>query len=103
MEKRWYDFDPTISLAINLLEKAESDIKKYCLNYIIEKAKDTGLVLDDDINNKFDCVWQRHTDSTLHFFEAMEYLKKADLNFQHSISLDVIKYVKELEKNIKDD
>ncbi|MBE7706473.1 MAG: hypothetical protein E7Z91_04445 [Cyanobacteria bacterium SIG30] len=103
MNKRWYDFDPTISYAIKLLEQSEDKIKKYCLDYIIEQAKNDGVEFEDDVNSKFDFIWQRQTDNSSHFFEAMEYLKRANLNFQHNISLDIIKYINELEKNIRND
>ena len=37
--KRWYDFDPTISLAVNLLEKADENLKFECLKYVIKRQK----------------------------------------------------------------
>ena len=35
MQKRWYDMDPTVSLAVSLLENADSKTQLECANYII--------------------------------------------------------------------
>lgn len=102
MRQRWYDFDPVISLAVNLIEQADEKTKKHCLNYIIKRATDYGIELETKLDEQFDMLWQRRTDSTSHFFEAMEYFKKADTGFQKEISMSVIEYVQNLDKKLED-
>ena len=37
--KRWYDFDPTIRLAVDMFEKSSKDLQIKLADYIIEEAK----------------------------------------------------------------
>ena len=61
--RRWYDDDAAVRLAVTLLEQAKEDVKVFCSNYIIQKAKNLGIRNEDDINTSFNFVWQRKTDS----------------------------------------
>jgi hypothetical protein len=98
MQKRWYDFDPFISLAVNSIENADEEDKKFCLNYIITKVKDSGTEIKKDINSSYNCFWQRALDSSVLFYEAMECFKETDKNTQREIAMFIIKYS---EKNKK--
>jgi hypothetical protein len=93
MQKRWYDFDPSVSLAVNSIENANEEDKKFCLNYIITKVKDSGIEIKKDINASYNCFWQRVFDNSVLFYEAMEYFKEADRILQREISMFVIKYI----------
>jgi len=89
--KRWYDFDPTIALAVNLLERADETIKFECLEYIIKKAKNLGIKNENDINTDFNFVWQRRADSLSEFHNALEYMKKMDNLTQKEVALEILK------------
>ena len=36
-QKRWYDIDPTVSLAVNLIKNATDDVQLKCADYIITR------------------------------------------------------------------
>ncbi len=98
MQKRWYDFDPFISLAVNSIENADEEDKKFCLNYIITKVKDSGIEIKKNINTPYNCFWQRALDSSALFYEAMQYFKEADKIAQREIAMFIIKYSEDNKK-----
>lgn len=100
MQKRWYDFDPFISLAVNSIEQAGEKDKKFYLNYIITKVKDSGIEIKKNINAPYNCFWQRALDSSSLFHEAMEYFKEADKITQRQIAMFIIKCSEENKKKI---
>ena len=98
MEKRWYDKDPIVKLAVNLMEQSDDIIRSHVADYIIEEAKSMGIVLSE---NNFDCFWQRWQDNNMKYFEAMEYLRIIDFETKKEISMEIIDYIKKKKK--KDD
>lgn len=90
MEKRWYDNDPVVKLAVNLMEKSSDAIRDYVADYIIEEAKNSGVSVEID---NFDCFWRRWQDNNLKYFEAMEYLKIIDYESKKEISMEIINYI----------
>ena len=52
--RRWYDKDPVLKLAVDLIEKSSDSVKDYVADYIIEEAKNLGLTLSE---NNYDCFW----------------------------------------------
>ena len=89
--RRWYDKDPVLKLAVDLIEKSSDSVKDYVADYIIEEAKNLGLTLSE---NTFDCFWQRWQDNNLKYFEAMEYLKIIDYETKKEISMEIIRYIR---------
>ena len=53
MYKRWYDVDPTVSLAVSLMRNANIMTQYKCADLIVNKSKDNGVNLADNI-------WQTH-------------------------------------------
>ena len=45
MKKRWYDVDPVVSRATEMLEKAEESLQVICAEYVIDKLKDFDFVI----------------------------------------------------------
>ena len=41
MNKRWYDIDPTVSLAVSLMRNANIMTQYKCADFIIAKSKET--------------------------------------------------------------
>ena len=41
--KRWYDLDPTVSLAVKLFENSDENMKNKIADYIINEAKNRGV------------------------------------------------------------
>ena len=68
--KRWYDFEPTVSLAVSLLRNAQTNTRTECADFIIDYAKSFGVQLPNDIFSKFDYVLKRWYDEDKQLSEA---------------------------------
>ncbi len=95
--KRWYDADPTVALAINLIEKTEQDVKNHCVKFIVEEAQSRGAQTDASVND-FDYAWRRYWDKEEKLFEAIEYFKKLDEDAKKRIALEIVEYIKSFKK-----
>ena len=49
MHKRWYDVDPTVSLAVSLMRNANIMTQYECADLIIKISKENGIDLADNI------------------------------------------------------
>ena len=49
MYKRWYDIDPTVSLAVSLMRNANIMTQYKCADLIVTKSKENGIDLSDNI------------------------------------------------------
>ena len=49
MNKRWYDVDPTVSLAVSLMRNANIMTQYKCADYIVSKSKEHGIDLSENI------------------------------------------------------
>ena len=49
MYKRWYDIDPTVSLAISLMRNSNIMAQYKCADLIVQKSKDNGIDLSENI------------------------------------------------------
>ena len=92
--KRWYDLDPTVSLAVKLFEHCDDNVKIYIANYIIEEAKNRGAKLDLENKDAFNYIWKRWQDKDEKMFEAMEYFKIIDFETKKQLSLEIIDYIR---------
>ncbi len=97
---RWYDIEPDVYMAISLIEIANDEQKIDYANFIIKtvkiKDKDMNFIKNktkNNIKNKY----QRWYDKNDTLSTAIEYLKNTTPKLQKEISLDVLKYKKELE------
>ena len=91
MYKRWYDVDPTVSLAVSLMRNANILTQYKCADLIIKTSKDNGIDLSDNIlTDAFTYVLRRWYDTDQKIAESFEYLKLLPLEIQKSIALDII-------------
>lgn len=91
MQKRWYDLDPTVSLAVSLMKNANEDIQLKCADYVMRKAKNSGVKLSENaINEAFNYILRRWYDKDKRIQEAFEYLKAAPLNLQKEIAKELL-------------
>ena len=91
MYKRWYDVDPTVSLAVSLMRNANILTQYKCADLIIKTSKDNGLDLSDNIlTDAFNYVLRRWYDTDQKIAESFEYLKLLPADIQKSVSLDII-------------
>ena len=49
MNKRWYDIDPTVSLAVSLMRNANIMSQYKCADLIVMKSKNNGIDLSENI------------------------------------------------------
>ncbi len=93
MNNRWYDKDPVVKQAVTYLEQADSALKDYCCDFIIERSRNSGYVIT--VNN-FEYYWQRWQDHNVKHFLAMEYLRIVDDETKSEICSEIVKYIESL-------
>lgn len=100
MNKRWYDIDPTISLAVSLMRNANIMTQYKCADLIIKKSKDNGVDLSENIiTDAFNYVLRRWYDTDQKIAESFEYLKLLPDEMQKETALELIKFLQEEESN----
>ena len=98
MNKRWYDVDPTVSLAVSLMRNANIMTQYKCADYIVNKSKAHGIDLSENIlTDAFNYVLRRWYDTDQKIAEAFEYLKLMPLELQKELSLELINLLQEEE------
>lgn len=91
MNKRWYDIDPTVSLAVSLMRNANLATQYKCADYIVKKSKENGVDLSENIlTDAFNYVLRRWYDTDQKIAEAFEYLKLFPESLQKETSLELI-------------
>ncbi len=91
MNKRWYDADPIITNAINLIQNSDDKKKDEMADFIIKEAKNLGTEPDIEIGqNNFDCFWHKRQDENAKYFIALEYLKAMEDEAKREISFKII-------------
>lgn len=94
MHKRWYDVDPTVSLAVSLMRNSNEETQVKCADFIIEKATESGVILPGNaLNSAFNYILRRWYDHNEHVAEAFEYFQHAPAEIQKEISLEVINFL----------
>ena len=100
MNKRWYDIDPTVSLAVSLMRNANIMTQYKCAEYIVSKSKENGVDLSDNIlTDAFNYVLRRWYDTDQKIAESFEYLKLLPIELQKEVALDVINLLQREEAN----
>lgn len=91
MNKRWYDVDPTVSLAVSLMRNADIITQYKCADLIVGKSKENGIDLSENIiTDAFNYVLRRWYDTNQKIAEAFEYLKLMPEDIQKETALDII-------------
>lgn len=91
MHKRWYDIDPTVSLAVSLIRNANEPTQLKCADFIIEYATQRNVKLQSNtLNDAFNYILKRWYDKDKKMSEAFEYFEVSSLDIQKEIALEVI-------------
>ena len=99
MNQRWYDIDPTVSLAVSLMRNANIITQYKCADLIVNKSKDNGINLAENIlSDAFNYVLRRWYDTDQKVAEAFEYLKLLPEELQKETALDLIALLEKEEK-----
>ena len=89
MNQRWYDKDPTLSLAISLIKNSDEKIRHLCAKKIIEIAKDNNVEVKSGFFNIM-ATFHRWYDEDNELLLAMEYLKESQTNLRKTIAVEII-------------
>ena len=91
MNKRWYDIDPTVSLAVSLMRNANILTQYKCADLIVSKSKNNGIDMSENIiSDAFNYVLRRWYDTDQKIAESFEYLKLMPEALQKETALDII-------------
>jgi hypothetical protein len=91
MNKRWYDIDPTVSLAVSLMRNSNIVLQYKCADLIVRKSKEAGLDLSENImTDAFNYILRRWYDTDQKIAEAFEYLKLMPDEIQKQTALELI-------------
>jgi len=94
MHKRWYDVDPTVSLAVSLMRNSSEQIQIKCADSIIEYATQRGVTLQSNtLNDAFNYILRRWYDKDEKVSQAFEYFQVAPVEVQKEISLEIISFL----------
>ncbi len=96
--KRWYDKEPTLSLAISLIKNSKLPLQLQCAELIKSRAIDLGITLKTNLLGAFNYVLNRWYDSSEQLTEAFDYLKEADDETRKQIAIEVIEFLEKSEK-----
>ena len=98
MYNRWYDVDPTVSLAVSLMRNAHIMTQYDCADLIVQKSKENGLDFSENIlTDAFTYVLRRWYDTDQKIAEAFEYLKAMPRELQKEVALEIINLLQEAE------
>ena len=89
MNQRWYDKDPTLSLAISLIKNSDENTRHICAEKIIEIAKANNVEVKSGFFNII-ATFHRWYDENNELSLAMEYLKEAKTNLRKIIAVEII-------------
>lgn len=91
MHKRWYDVDPTVSLAVSLMRNANEHTQSKCADFIIDYAQQRNVALrSNTLNDAFNYILRRWYDKDEKVAQAFEYFEVSPLEIKKEISLEVI-------------
>ena len=91
--QRWYDKEPTLSLAISLLQNSELEVRHKCADLAIEIAMKNGVVLPNDIKSAVEYLMRRWYDKDEILSQAMEYIKLSDEALRKKIAIEMIEFL----------
>ena len=91
LKQRWYDIDPTMSLAVSLMHDAIPQKQSECAKMIIQRAKDFNIhIPQNKLEEAFNYFCKRWYDKDKELADAFQYLKIMPFELQKEISLEII-------------
>ncbi len=90
-KQRWYDLEPTMSLAVSLMHDATPEQQTECAKMIIKKANDFNIFIEKNkLEDAFNYFCKRWYDRDKELADAFQYLKIMPFELQKEVSLEVI-------------
>ena len=96
IKRRWYDEDPTVSLAVNLLENTDKLIQLDCAQLIKTKSHCFGIHIEPNLlEDAFVYLHKRWYDEDKEISDAFEYLKLMSFELRKETALEIIQKIQE--------
>lgn len=96
IKRRWYDEDPTVSMAVNLIENSEKAKQLECAEYIKEKSHSFNIYIEaNKLEDSFNYFCKRWYDEDKEISDAFEYLKLMSFELRKETALDIINKLQE--------
>lgn len=96
---RWYDVDPTLSLAVSLLRNSEEKTQINAAEFVIKNAEKRNIKINSHISNIFKTFTRRWYDYHKTVSTAFQYLQNASAQQQKEIAVELIDYLYKIEKS----
>lgn len=95
-KKRWYDNDPTLSMAVSLLQNAIPVYQEMTAKYILKYMEREGILKEYSLTNqqiRFVFPFIKRNRMNQDAWEMMETLKRLPRQLQLDVSLQMINYI----------
>lgn len=102
-KKRWYDKDPTVSLAISLIRNTKFENQIKISKLILERTLEYGVDVRQTKKSIFGIFKRRWYDINEDMYDAIESLRISPFQVQKQIALEVINYLCEIDEAIESD
>ena len=97
LKQRWYDLDPTMSLAVSLMQSADYKKQTDCAQLIINKAKDFNIhIPQNKLEEAFNYFCKRWYDKDKELSSAFQYLQIMPFELQKEVSLEIIEKLEQV-------
>lgn len=98
IKRRWYDEDPTVSLAVSLLENTNKANQLSCAEFIKEKSHSFNVYIEENkLEDAFNYFCKRWYDEDKEIADAFEYLKLMPFELRKETALEIINKLQELD------
>lgn len=98
IKRRWYDEDPTVSLAVSLLENTNKANQLSCAEFIKEKSHSFNVYIEENkLEDAFIYFCKRWYDEDKEIADAFEYLKLMSFELRKETALEIINKLQELD------
>ena len=96
VKRRWYDEDPTVSLAVSLLEKIDKSKQLECAKFIKEQSHSFNIYIEaNKLEESFLYLHKRWYDEDKEISDAFEYLKLMPFDLRKETALEIINKIRE--------
>lgn len=98
MKHRWYDKDPTLSMAVSLLQNASRTHQEMAARYLFKVMEHEGLLQSADLRTQSDRVrfifpTFRRNGFEMHARHLIELLKHLSFDSQQMLAVQLINYI----------
>jgi len=96
--KRWYDQNPTVSLAISIFRNASRENQKLVANFLLENVfNNSKIKIHARKIPLFNRRWYDHDENV---YMAVEFIRLSSANAQNQVAVEIINYLYALDSSI---